>query len=246
MPRFDFDETFGDDYLPFYLSLLTDERNQADAEVVTRLLALRAGDRVLDAPCGHGRIANQLAAGGCDVVGVDITGRFLDLARADDPSIDYRHGDLRALPVGDAEFDAALSWFTSFGYFDDDENKQVLREYARALRPGGRLLVEVLNRDNIIRRYTSAPFGYVTHVGDDVMIDQSEFDPITGRIGTDRTVSRGGRVTRSHHSVRLLAITEWVDWLHAAGFEDVQAVDHDGQPVTMASTRLVVLATRSR
>jgi len=242
--RFDFEETFGDDYLHFYLAGLTDERNEIDAAVVRSRLDLQRGERVLDAPCGHGRITTLLAGAGFDMVGVDVTERFLELARGTNPAIDYRHGDIRSLPCEDGEFDAAFSWFTSFGYFDDDSNRAVLREYARVLRPGGRLLIEMLHRDSIIRRYAEPPTAVLVQRGDDLMIDQSTFDPMTGRIGTDRITVRNGRVARSHHSVRLLSVSEWFAWLGEAGFDDVQPTDHDGQPLTIASNRIVVVATK--
>jgi SAM-dependent methyltransferase len=249
-PDFDFEATFNDNYFYFYTSHLTDERNLSDAEVVRSRLGLQPGERVLDAPCGHGRIANLLAADGCALVGVDATKLFLKRAGADASALGvdvvYRHGDLRALPVGDGEFDAAFSWFTSFGYFDDADNQAVLREYARVLKPGGRLLIEMLNRDNIIRRHTPAPFAHVAEVGDDQLIDRSTFDPITGRMETDRTIVRDGRVSRSHHFVRLLAVTEWITWLADAGFVEPQFVGHDGDPLTLTTERLVVLATRGR
>ena len=248
MVRFDFDETFGDDYEHFYRARLTDELNDHDVGVIVERLALTGSEWVLDAPCGHGRIANRLAARGGAVVGVDVTERFLELARDDSAArgvdVDYRKGDLRALPVDDGSFDVAISWYTSFGYFEDDDNRAVLREYARVLRPGGRLLVEVLARDNIIRRYTAAPEAVVTHLGDDISMDSSTFDPMTGRIGTDRTIVRDGRVRRSHHSVRLLTIQEWQAWLADAGFDDVRTTDHRGEPVTIDTPRLVVVATR--
>ena len=72
------------------------------------------------------------------VTGVDATELFLARAREYGSSVEYLHGDIRSLPV-DGPFDVALSWFTSFGYFDDDDNRRVLSEYRRALRPGGRL-----------------------------------------------------------------------------------------------------------
>jgi SAM-dependent methyltransferase len=64
-------------------------------------------------------------------------------------SVEYKLGDLRELPF-DGPFDAVLCWFTSFGYFDD-ENYRVLRELRRVLRPGGRLLIETMHRDVFIR-----------------------------------------------------------------------------------------------
>ena len=112
--RFDFEETFCDDYLHFYRSQLTDERNDRDTAEIVLLLGLQAGDAVLDAPCGHGRISNRLAERGMHVVGVDASTPFLHVDRHAETKVDYRLGDLRELPV-DGPFEAAISWFTSFG-----------------------------------------------------------------------------------------------------------------------------------
>jgi SAM-dependent methyltransferase len=157
--QFDFEATFGDDYLYFYRRMLTDEVSDGDTDDIVALLGLAPGDSVLDAPCGHGRISNRLADRGCDVVGVDASELFLGVAREAGSAVDYRRGDLRDLPV-DGPFDAALSWFTSFGYFDDDGNRRVLSEYRRVLRPGGRLLIEMHNRDNFVRFFAPAPYSH--------------------------------------------------------------------------------------
>ena len=74
-------EIFDDDYLYFYAPGL-DERADGDAALITRLLDLRPGARVLDVPCGHGRIANRLAARGFSVTGIDLSDAFLAEARA--------------------------------------------------------------------------------------------------------------------------------------------------------------------
>jgi SAM-dependent methyltransferase len=77
---------------------------------------------VLDLACGHGRIANRLAARGARVTGLDATPLFLDLARRDANArgvdVDYLEGDMRTLPWT-GRFDRVVNWFTAFGYFDD-------------------------------------------------------------------------------------------------------------------------------
>ncbi len=200
MATFDFDAIFGEDYLHFYLPMLDQDRNRAEAEEVIETLGLRAGDRVLDAPCGHGRISNLLAARGVVVVGVDASGLFLEKARTEAANagvtVDYRAGDLRDLPLGPNEsFDAVLNWFTFFGYFDDDGNKQMLRQFHQALRPGGRLVLETIHRDAFVRGFTPAPFAYMTtagHDGGDLQADRSTFEAETGVLRTERTVVRDG------------------------------------------------------
>lgn len=240
--RFDFEETFGEDYLYFYADALSDEHNDADVEAIVSILELQGGERVLDAPCGHGRISNRLAERGMNVVGVDASDLFLARAHEHGGSAEYLHGDIRSLPV-DGPFDVVLSWFTSFGYFADDENRQVLSEYRRVLRPGGRLLIEMHNHDEFVRRFTPAPFSFTTRIGNDLMVDTSDFDCMTGRIETERVTIRDGHVRASHHGVRVPTIPELRDWLAEAGFAQSTFTARDGKEPSIHRHRLVVVAT---
>jgi SAM-dependent methyltransferase len=244
---FDFDATWGDDYLHFYLPMLDDDRNEAETNEIVAALGLSAGDRVLDAPCGHGRIANLLARRGIDVVGVDRTQQFLDLARRDAAAlgvkVDYRLGDMTELhAVLNDTFDAAINWFTSFGYHDDSTNQAILAGYHRALRPDGQLLLETLHRDWMVRNHVPAPLVSVTSVGDDLMLDQKSFDARTGRANTVRTVVRNGQTRQSRFSVRLPSATEIEAWLTSADFKDISITARDGSPLTIESRRLLAIA----
>ncbi|MGN6378759.1 MAG: class I SAM-dependent methyltransferase [Gaiellales bacterium] len=242
---FDIDAIFGPDYLHFYGPLLSEERSDLEAELVWRLAGLEPGSAVLDAPCGHGRIANRLADMGASVTGLDIMPAFLELARRGAAErgleVEYVQGDLRQLPFAD-RFDVALSWFTSFGYWDDDGCRAVLAGYARALRPGGVLLLELQNRDRVIRNFL--PW-VVQQVGDDVMIDGHRFDASANRIHTERTVVVGAQRRRSEFAVRMFTASELRDWLFEAGFDQVEALDGSGQPLDMESRRMVIRATRA-
>ena len=248
MEAFDTEGTFNEDYLWFYEPMLTPERNRQDVEEIVTTLTLTPGSSILDAPCGHGRIANLLAAEGFQVTGVDLMELFLDRARTAagelGVDVDYRHGDLRDLPVS-GQFDAVVCWFTSFGYFDDDDNRKVLDEFARVLRPGGRLLIETMHHDGFVRGFVSAPEATVTERGEDTMSDITSFDSRTGRIETERTVRRGGDVRQSHHSVRLPTGPELDAWLDGAGFTDRTFSDRAGAPLRFDSWRLVATATKT-
>src|SRR5438034_922346 len=120
----------------------------AAAELAWRLAELRPGMHVLDLACGHGELANRLAARGCEVTGLDSSAVFLDRARADAAaagvSADYVAGDMRQLPWT-GRFDRVLNWSTAFGYFDDTTNRAVLEGIARVLRSAGRLAMDLDN-----------------------------------------------------------------------------------------------------
>jgi ubiquinone/menaquinone biosynthesis C-methylase UbiE len=226
------EEAFDEDYLYFYAELLTPERTAAEVELVWKLLELEPGLELLDLACGHGRIANSLAERGVRVTGLDATPLFLDLARKDAAEraveVEYVEGDMRSLPWSE-RFDRVLSWFTSLGYFSDEENRQVLAEAHRALRPGGLLAVEMNNLLRLIQVYADET---ITERGEDKMIDRHRFDIQTSRSLDERTIIRGDKKRTFQFSVRMFTPAELREWMLAAGFLEAVAYGDDGEPLT--------------
>jgi len=238
---FEFDEVFDEDYLYFY-SHLTPELSEEQAGLIWRLLEIEPGMMVLDLACGHGRIANRLAARGAQVTGLDRTPSFLERARDDAEAmgveVEYVEGDMRDIPWR-GRFDRVVSWFTSFGYFPDEENREVLRQVHGASRPRGRLLLELNHRDWVMANLKEQ---IVIPRGDDLMADLNRFDTRTGRIHTERTVVRDGRVRRFRFFTRQFTFTELRGWLEAEGFVDVREFGDDGEPLTLDHRRMIVTA----
>ena len=241
---FDFGEVFDEDYLYFYGPRLEESRD-LDADLLWRLLALAPGTRVLDLACGHGRIANRLAERGAAVSGLDASELFLGRAREEalalGTEVDYVQGDMRSPPWPERSFDSVISWFTSFGYFDDSENRRVLSEARRVLRPGGRLLIESNNLVEVLSRWLPAVVVQRDH---DFALDRARFDPIAGRATTERITVREGRVRRFVFSVRMFVASELLTWLHDAGFDRVDFYGPDGERLTATSRRMIAVAHR--
>jgi ubiquinone/menaquinone biosynthesis C-methylase UbiE len=244
--EFDVEATFGDDYLYFYAESTDDGHSDDDAAEILGRLNLAPGSRVLDAPCGTGRIARRLASVGLEVTGVDLMPPFIAEAQSHPVGpggrVTFVQGDLRQLPVP-GPFDAVVCWFTSFGYYGDDDCRRVLREFHRVLRPGGTVLIETMHHDGVVRHFTGAPDATVLRRGDDAQVDVSRFDPLTGRLATDRTVYRDGAVRHSSHYIRLPTPPEWTQWMEGAGFRDVRCSAGGGGPLEVDSWVMVVEAT---
>jgi SAM-dependent methyltransferase len=237
-------ELFDEDYLYFYAEILGAARSDADAATVARLLGLGPGQRVLDVPCGPGRIAGRLAALGCEVVGIDDSELMLEVARSEFASVEFLALDMRALSYED-EFDAIVNWFTSFGYFEPAENDAVLRSFARALRPEGKLLIELLNADRLaaVLKLTGGTTAVVSEREGDLMADRITL-PEPGRSRTERFIVRGGRVRRTEFSLEQIPPALLERRLLDAGFASVALYGAGGGEFDPAGARVIAVATR--
>lgn len=137
-----------------------------EIDFISKVLNLPPQAAILDLYCGYGRHAIELAKLGYQVTGIDATADFLDIAsqKAMEAKVDvvFVQQDMRELNYQE-KFDAVINMFAAFGYFSDEENAQVLQRVANSLRPGGLFLIDLLNREWMVRnnlnRYWRHPNG---------------------------------------------------------------------------------------
>ncbi len=241
-----------DDYMYFYSDYLTPARSDTETAQVVRLLGIDRPMRILDLACGFGRIANRLALLGHRVTGVEYQPGFLEIARAEAArsrmriahqggKVEYTQGDMRAIDYVE-QFDRAIMLFNSFGYFPDEENRLVLQNLSRALKPGGMVGFDIANRDGVLNDFHPH---YVTEKESSLLINRFSFDVRTGRLHNDRIVIRDGQRRDRPFSIRLYSLTEMRDLLAQTGFslENVYA-EWDASPLAMDSPSMVVVARK--
>lgn len=214
----------------------------AQARLIRRLLRLRSGHRVLDAPCGRGRIAVHLAKAGCAVTGIDLQAPYIRSARSRvrraGLAAEFCMADLRTIDFP-GEFHGVVNWFSSFGYFDDATNRDVLRRLARALRPGGRLLVEGMHRECVLRsfrRQRQSPG----------LAIRNRWDPATQRIEGRWTVQAGAERGVHRSSIRVYTPGQLRRLFVQAGLEVTGLFDENGAQFTRRARRLIVVGRRPR
>jgi len=126
-----------------------EERTNDEVEGIIGLLGLQAAQWVMDCPCGWGRHSLELARRQINVTGVDLHDEYLATARRQAQAqnltsrVSFLHADMRDLSsIPTDHFDAVINMFTSFGFFwDERDHLSVFQQFARVLRPGGRLLL---------------------------------------------------------------------------------------------------------
>ena len=126
-----------------WLQALSPESTRREADVIERALAATPGAKLLDVPCGGGRLSLVLAERGYRVTGVDLSCEFLEHARSCPGAerVTWAHREMRDLPWPEG-FDGAFCVGNSFGYLDDEGNAAFLRAVSTALKPGARFVLE--------------------------------------------------------------------------------------------------------
>lgn len=233
-----FEEWFGEEYLRLY-----PHRDDAEAELVVELVAgatgLRPGWRVLDVASGAGRHARAFLAVGARCVGVDLSATLLRVARevTDAPLV---RADMRALPIRPGSMDLTVNLFTSFGYFDhDEEHAAALAEMVATVRPGGWFVIDFLNPDVVRRRLV--PHELVAC--DDAQVRVTRAVSADGHYVSKTIETPAGR--RFTERVRLFGAEEIGAMLARAGIVVRQRFgDYDASPHHEGSPRTILVGQR--
>ena len=244
-------EFFNEDYPKIYSERLSEDATERETAFAVRALGLREGDRVLDLACGHGRHAVALARRGMVVTGQDLNEDYLRTAREDAAragvEVKTVHSDMRNIPF-DGEFDAVINMFTAFGYFEsEDEDARVLEAVANALKGGGKLLLDTINREWVLSNYVQNDWR--TDDGGNTYLERREFDLVTGRnrVTFSIVTPDGTRRESPGHDVRLYTLTELVRLLDGAGLRlSTVYGDYDGAPYAIDTPRMIVIAAKDK
>lgn len=234
---------FGEDYLRLYphRDLLEAERQ---IEFLSHAVPLAASNRVLDLACGDGRHLLALTRRGLWACGIDLSETLLQRARhrllrsARAPAL--VRADMRRLPLRRG-FDVILSLFTSFGYFETEaEESRVLAAARATLRPGGALVLDVLNRPYMVSHLVSLDR---SERGALELIQRRHYDPEHRRVVKEITIREQERERRYVESVRAYDRDEITALLRREGFEVRSAYgEFDGRPLRDDSPRLLLVA----
>jgi len=249
-----YEKSFGCEYLALYAHRDTAEA-RADIQAMIKLLSPPKDEPLLDLCCGACRHLLVLREMGfSQLVGLDLSEELLQVAAEHLADGDAESGeapnrvrlvraDMRAIPY-ENYFATVLSLFTSFGYFEnDEENRAVLKAVRRSLKPGGKFLMDYMNRDYVVSHLVERdekvlPDRYVKNV-------RCLTDDCRRVEKTTTVIAKSGAKHEFNESVRLYSEAEMIEMLKAAGLVPLRSYGSlKGQDFGPESKRLVIVAEK--
>lgn len=227
-----------------------EQRTQAEAEGIIRLLDLKGEEKILDVPSGYGRHSIALAKKGFNVTGVELNAVHLSeairTAQTTQVKPDFVKGNMIDISHKE-EFDAVINMFYSFGFFEtDEENKKVLENFFNALRKGGKFLFHTdVNVPRILAgKYKEDETRSLASGNTLRIIDK--YNPEDKRIhGTWIIKGEDGKEERKDYSVRVYTKQEFIDLCKQVGFTDFEVYsDWNKTPYSEDSEDMIIVAKK--
>jgi SAM-dependent methyltransferase len=233
-----FQQWFDENYLILYR-----HRNRSEAKKQVQLIIDTVNPSkdaaILDLACGEGRYTMLLDEKGYRVTGLDLSETLVTRGREKYPQLDLRVGDMRHIP---GKFDLILSLFTSFGYFEtDEENEEVVRSVYEALNPGGVYWLDFLNAQELESNLVPES---VSQLSPEIrVIENRKIE--NGRIIKDIHFKNNGEEKCYTESVRLFTCNQLEKIFKKYGFQLEHCFgDYQGSQWTLESPRTILVGIK--
>lgn len=222
---------WGERYVEGKQHILTRERSKKETRIIVKHLSKNC-KKILDAPCGYGRISNNLAAFGYKVTGIDISNYFITLARKQAAqkglTVSYITGDILKKKVP-GRFDAVLNIFTSIGYLENDKrNELFIRKLCQYVKSGGRLIIETINPIALTANYKkeeTVTLKTGTKLYFEYFLDFRTSTSVT----KIREVKQNGKSSNLVHIIRLYYPHELINICGKFGCNLIEILDQNGK-----------------
>jgi SAM-dependent methyltransferase len=237
-----YENWFGNEYLTVYAHRNEEEAQQL-VQLVLTYIPLDKNSKIIDLCCGQGRHAYLFAREGFKVYGFDLSRKLLQVAKyknEKNQNTFFVQADMRFLPVAHS-FDLLLNLFTSFGYFQtDEENKSVFFQFYQALKSGGNYVFDYFNSSYIVnhlQRFQKEQIG-------DLVVEQERYIE-SSRVEKIIKLKRHGKQSTFYESVKLYTPDQIFNMMEETNL-DVNYIfgDYNGSPLTKDSERIIIIGNR--
>ena len=248
--------------LDLWRKAVSPQQTTAEADFMIKTLGCEAGSRLLDVPCGNGRLSLQLAQRGYRVTGIDLSEEFIQEARAaalslslDNPNpptpggndlllqVDFVLGDMRHIE-GEAIFDGAFCCGNSFGYLEYADMETFLGGVSRALKPGARFVVETgVAAESILPKLEGRTWYQIEDI---LMTVEHRYLAEESCVDTSYMFIRDGKAETRDAKYWVYTVAEIRRMLERAGFKVAQLYGStNSEPYVLGSGDLFIVARKA-
>lgn len=223
-----------------------DEELEEELDFIYDVLDLDEGSIILDLCCGQGRHTNGLAESGYFVIGLDSSRELLNIAqRNSQENTLFIEGDMRDIPLKKNSCSAVINMFTSFGFFDDEENLKVLKSVSYILKRKGKFLMDYWNPYAVPQLDGTKNWWWINKKT--LSLAEANYDFASGRLQDNRTIIdfERGSIQKSVRDIRFYTLPELDAMLKTVGMRIVEVFgDVDGRNYDANSRRLITLSEK--
>lgn len=238
---FDF---FDENYLEIYLKKQKEDLTLKQVEFIIKELSLKKDFKVLDLGCGIGRHIIELGKRGIIGVGIDFNENFIEIAnrlKGDLSNVEFIKMDMRKIEYNE-EFDGVISMWTSFGYFSDEENLDLLKRVNKALKKGKRFLLDI---ENIFYMLKNLPKERWEKEDDYYILERNELNILNSRLKTERVIIRKDAIKSYIRIYRIFTLKEIEEYMKFANLKIIKIFGgYEFEEYSNQSKRLIVISEK--
>ena len=235
---------FDENYLKYNLITQSEELTKKQVDFIIDVLFLKEKDKILDLGCGIGRHLIELGKRGIKGTGIDFNEKYINIAKKsikDNKDIEFINMDIRDIDFVN-EFDGAISIWTSFGYFEDEENFDLLRRIYKALKKGGKFLLDI---ENIYYLVNNLPKERWEKKEGMYILEKNKINLRTSRLKTERIFIKNGKTYEYIRNYRIYSLSEIKNYLEEAGFRIISCYGgYEKEELNLFSKRLEIVSEK--
>ena len=232
-----------------------EQRTANEVQMIVEMFGIRSGDSLFDCPCGW-RHSIWLAKRGINVTAIDLNRQYLGyLSKAlENESLEVQskvtvvRSDMRAIALH-KQFDFGINMFSSFGFFDDEEDFQVARNFYEMLRPNGKMMIHL--DFNAERLKKGLGFDYASkrnifYKGQYYVLDvEKKYHEDDKRLhGIWKLSDEQGSITEKTYSFRIYSTNEMTTMLQRAGFRSINFYSSNQREQCLDDIDTVIIAEK--
>src|SRR5688572_8334655 len=219
------------------------ELTKLEVDFLVDVLQLKPGAALLDIPCGNGRHCRELANRGYRATGFDISREYIDAASKSEAKVKWICDDMRNLKAVE-EFDGAFCFGNAFGYMEHEDTVKFLGGVARALKPGGRFVLQAAAAEVVLPRFKQREW---YEVGDIIFAETNEYSAARSCIETKFTFIRDGKTDVRPGRQFIYTAAEVQRMIAGAGLQIVETCGGlDRKPFALGAEILYVIGEKPR